>query len=237
MGLKESHPSKIKTLIKSSRNPKNLEIIGYTHYYDIPKELDKDRFQDLIKDCKKIVGFADFELGIDIAGPLGEGKPEYTDDIIAINGSDTQRVGIWTTSEQISIPWPSETAGITEPTADPLGKTEGTWFAGHVLSQRVAPIRENGLGSGSYESFCIPRFGKKYEWSEPNKKGNYFSFCKTAYRPYDLVVTAMLVALKHHFPQCGVSSDGEMKDWMDGMLTCQKLFGYGMDFQLGGDED
>lgn len=210
--------------------------MGYTHYFRMPKVLNKKIFKAFTNDCKKIVQFAEDELGIKVSGPMGEGDPEFEDDGVFINGSSMQPKGVWTTPEQISIPWPAENASIEEPSSDPIDeKTDGTWFAGHLLSQRCAPLYEDpaksNFADGSYESFCIPRVYEPQDWEDPNEK-LIFHFCKTAYRPYDLVVTAMLIALKHHFPKVKISSDGNTQNWMDGMLTCDKLFGYGLTFEL-----
>lgn len=152
---------------------------------------------------------------------------------VFFNGSEEQPPGVWTTDENIIIPWPSGTASLHGENPDPSAdKTDGVWFAGNLVSQRVAPLDNNtGKGSGSYESVCIDRIHKPMAWEKP-KDGLYFSFCKTAYRPYDLTVTAVLIALKHHFPECRIHSDGEEKDWLDGKFLCNRLLGYGIDFYL-----
>lgn len=201
--------------------------MGYTHYWRRPKEL--QNFDKIAADVKKVVTFVTEQMGIDIGDGGGENEPEITADSICFNGSDRQRLGVWTTDENISIPWPSDTAGITEPQADPIAKkTEGHWFAGDMVSQRVAPSRD-GYGSGSYETFCIDRIYQ--DRGEPDKTGLYFAFCKTAYRPYDLAVTAALIIFDH-YTDIVISSDGEDKDWQDARVLCFNLLGYGMDFSL-----
>ena len=74
---------------------------------------------------------------------------------------------------------------------------------------------------------------------DPESIGKVFSCCKTAYKPYDLAVTAVLVAAVHHFGKDAfiVSSDGDMEHWFEGVALCQALFGYGADFTLPGGED
>ena len=59
-----------------------------------------------------------------------------------------------------------------------------------------------------------------------------FNFCKTVRKPYDVVVTAVLVALKHHFPASIISSDGSMDDWQAGIDFVKRELGYGSDFEL-----
>lgn len=195
--------------------------------------MDKVKFKAFADDCKKIVDYCEKELGIDLANGNGKGRPNITDKKVWFNGSEEQRIGVWTTDEQISIPWPSDTAGIIDPVADPIAtKTSGTWFAGNLVSQRVAPIDETtGKGSGSYETFAIDATEKQVEWRKGEKE--IFGFTKTAYRPYDLTVTACLIAFKHHFGDVvKVSSDGEEKDWMDGRVLCNNVLGYGLEMEI-----
>lgn len=207
--------------------------MGYTHYWYTQPELSKEKWQPFISDCRKIVDYCQNELGIAISGGLGTGKPELSVRQIWLNGSDSQPLGVWTTSDHVSIPWPSPTAGLTEMISDPIGeKTAGNWFAGTLLQQRTAPI-ENGHGAGSYETFGIERINTRGQnkFSQPDEKeyGKCFACCKTAYRPYDLTVTAILIALKHHFgDDVVIHSDGTSKDWMDGRILCNNLLGYGL---------
>lgn len=59
----------------------------------------------------------------------------------------------------------------------------------------------NGTGALSYETFVLYR--------KPEK----FSFCKTARKPYDLVVQAVLLIARLAKPSLYVASDGEPEDW------------------------
>lgn len=206
--------------------------MGYTHYWYTPKEFSKKEFTAFSKDVKKILSYCHDKLGIHIANGLGEKKPTVNKDLIRFNGSDKQPIGVWTTEEDIIIPWPSPMASITEVSEKQDGKTEGEWIGGNLVSQRVAPVRDEKaeFASGSYETFSIQRIVE--DCYSPNEKGLYFNCCKTAYRPYDLTVTAVLIAMKHHFPETEVKSDGDSKDWLDGKMLCFNLFGYGMDFEI-----
>jgi hypothetical protein len=83
-------------------------------------------------------------------------------------------------------------------------------------------IRFNGVGEAGHETFLLERKG-----------GN--EFCKTAQKPYDTVVTAILVAAKHHFPNgIRVTSDGGDEDWADGFELAEKLLGYTASFDEEG---
>ena len=70
----------------------------------------------------------------------------------------------------------------------------------------------NGRDDDSHETFSID-----------NLWGGEFSFCKTALKPYDKVVTACLAVLKHYLgDSVRVSSDGEGKDWNSGVEIASK---------------
>jgi hypothetical protein len=51
-------------------------------------------------------------------------------------------------------------------------------------------------------------------WSRPNLLGNWSDFCKTARKPYDLLVCFALLTFAHIFPKevFDFSSDGTMED-------------------------
>jgi hypothetical protein len=121
----------------------------------------------------------------------------------------------------------------------------GTWFAGLKLKHRTCD------GDCSHETFSLPLKIEKDDWQKPIGKishynrygkpvynnpeevGLYFEFCKTAYKPYDLAVIICLIIAKHYLTdQIVVSSDGRLDNWKDGMLICQKILGYGLDFTL-----
>ena len=208
--------------------------MGYTHYYYLPKEMEQEKFDKLAADARKIFDYCTEELGIDLGDGWGEGKPVVDKNKIIFNGSVAQRTGVWTTNEQISIPWPSDIAGIAPEIADPSAdKTDGHWFAGDLLTQRVAPINNaTGKGSGNYETLAIERMNKHREWEADQDNPLVFDFCKTAYRPYDLTCTAVLIALKHYFPECKIKSDGNDKDWVDGKILCNNLLGYGITYSI-----
>jgi hypothetical protein len=210
--------------------------MGYSQYWYTPKELDKNKFKEFVKDVKKIINYSQNDLGIKLANGISDigSEPIVTSEKIVFNGSDEQPVGAWTTEEELIIPWPSPNASILDHNSDPTAeKTEGNWFAGTLVSQRTAPIDNlTGLGSGSYETFGIERIIKDKFTLESEEKGLCFNCCKTAYRPYDLIITAVLISLKHYFPECQIHSDGEDKDWLDGKFLCNNLLGYGLDFEI-----
>ena len=57
-------------------------------------------------------------------------------------------------------------------------------------------------------------------------ESHYFSFCKTAMKPYDAVVTAILIRAKSIYGSCvEISSDGDWSDWQAGRELYQRVFG------------
>ena len=53
----------------------------------------------------------------------------------------------------------------------------------------------------------------------------FFSFCKTAYKPYDAVVTAILIRAKHIYGSCvSISSDGDWHEWQTGRELYERVF-------------
>lgn len=101
-----------------------------------------------------------------------------------------------------SIAWSEDLAGAgiafeyNEPEKDPE-------FTAEV-------IRFNGKGDEGHETFMLT--------PEPQE----FNFCKTAQKPYDLVVVAILCLLAHR-TNAEVSSDGERSDWKAGLALAQRV--------------
>ena len=76
----------------------------------------------------------------------------------------------------------------------------------------------------AHETFCwegIPSISE-HRKDEPET----FDFCKTNYKPYDVVVTAILIRAKHIYGSCvSISSDGDWQDWQAGRKMYQAAFG------------
>lgn len=81
-------------------------------------------------------------------------------------------------------------------------------YTAHTAPGRYGGIEVNGKGDLSHEPFCI---------AEHFKDNVGFHFCKTARKPYDTVVTACLIVLKHYLKDyIQVDSDGDDIEWTDG---------------------
>lgn len=95
-------------------------------------------------------------------------------------------------------------------------------------------ISFNGAGDElSHETLLIPRefkFGKddygKWKAEEFKASGEVFAFCKTARKPYDLAVQAVLILYKEYFgDKVKISSDGEADDWKSAFELVSSVLG------------
>jgi len=83
----------------------------------------------------------------------------------------------------------------------------------------------NGAKGSDYETFQVDR---KYQGRDlyPDEALK-FGFCKTGQRPYDLAVTACLLAFKIRFGDAvKVSSDGEEADWLPAVGLVAQVIGH-----------
>ena len=92
-------------------------------------------------------------------------------------------------------------------------------------------IRFNGYGEEGHETFLITkkkRAKRQYEEQEAYDRQGAFEFCKTAHKPYDKYVVAVLCALYNMAGQkewplgdgkiMSISSDGNTEDWTEGLF-------------------
>ena len=199
--------------------------MGYTHYWRRVSTFAEAPFRAAVRDLRRLwPRFA--ELGIPLAGSDGHGDPIVTDDAMAFNGAVACGHPV---NQAISIPWPTQEAGGVATTWQDFATAHtGEWCAGAEIATRVCN------GDCSYESFVVERVFEPQPWQRP-EDGYYFACCKTAFRPYDLAVTAALVILKHHLGVAlRISSDGEAQHWFDAQVLCQMHLGYGFDFRVEG---
>jgi hypothetical protein len=75
-------------------------------------------------------------------------------------------------------------------------------------------IRFNGVGDGGHETFVLTR-----------SHDSSFNFCKTAHKPYDLIVTAVLCLANTIAPGAlKISSDGEPSEWAAGHKLAKSIW-------------
>lgn len=89
----------------------------------------------------------------------------------------------------------------------------------------------NGVGDLGHETFWLNREQEPApDWQKSAKTLGTFSFCKTAHKPYDLLVCAALLIVKHHADDVfTLSSDG---DWGHDWEPASKLVGDELSIQF-----
>lgn len=70
----------------------------------------------------------------------------------------------------------------------------------------------NGIDGDGHETFCFDTNGG-------------WTFCKTARKPYDRYVVAILALIGEHIPSFDWTSDGEPEDHADGLVLLKELTG------------
>jgi hypothetical protein len=193
--------------------------VGYAHYFSQQgRDFDPAIFAQVARECQTLCQRTEIPL----ADGDGTGQPTYTDTMVRFNG----RADCGHAERDLGITWPHPQADGGVATLAPPG---GDWFAGALLTARTCG------GNCSHDTFLLAQRYTRRPWEREH--GESIDSCKTAYKPYDLLVTGCLVILKHHFPdQVRVSSDGDSRDWDDARRLCQHVLGYGADFVLD-DED
>jgi hypothetical protein len=90
----------------------------------------------------------------------------------------------------------------------------------------------NGIGEQGHETFSMNTKNKMEESHTGNIE--YFDFCKTARKEYDIAVCCALIIAKKHFADIiRVSSDGSEEDgWDKAKELCQKVLKYGKSFDI-----
>jgi hypothetical protein len=186
--------------------------MGYCHYSEIEQEVDHESFSLIVADVQRIVLTLD-DLGVRLAGPLGEGLPEIEADHIAFNGP-------WhcghPRNEEIVIPFPvKDAAGI----GSSISAVEGSYYGmGTLLKHRACD------GNCGYETFRLTR---KCDENDKIRNGRHSDSCKTAFRPYDLAVQCVLLIAKHHLgDRVQVWSGGSDYHWNDARLLCYVHLSY-----------
>ena len=125
-------------------------------------------------------------------------------------------------------------------TADSRGVLARHPYDDHTLTIDDESICFNGIGDEGHETFRITK--KKRELYDYEKQdsiqdaymyhksgGGAFEFCKTAQKPYDKYVVAVLCALynlsdappqsnRSAHPMSEITSDGNTKDWTEGLF-------------------
>jgi len=107
----------------------------------------------------------------------------------------------------------SEDCTLIIGTAMDAGIEIGDGFGKTLPTTTATDVIFNGVGDGTHETFHM------------NSTDTGFAFCKTAGKPYDVVVCAILIRAKFHFGNAiDISSDGNWGDWEGGQLLYETVF-------------
>lgn len=88
-------------------------------------------------------------------------------------------------------------------------------YSAHTKVNDYLGLAFNGTQDLSHETFIL-----RDHWSANDD----FNFCKTAQKPYDIVVVACLVTLQYYLGDLiEVSSDGNASEWVDGLKLARKV--------------
>lgn len=86
-------------------------------------------------------------------------------------------------------------------------------------------IHFNGVGDDGHETFYLSSVYDAYPGQKPWGDGRWFEFCKTAFKPYDALVCACLIAFRVRFGDTvQVTSDGDWDEWQDGRTLYARTF-------------
>lgn len=100
----------------------------------------------------------------------------------------------------------------------------GGWGTGKpTVNNQLISFNGDEATELDHETMDFPRVLEVESWQTPDH-GLYFQCCKTARKPYDLVVCATLLAIKYHFPKTKISSDGFPSDWVPAVVWYKTLF-------------
>ena len=116
----------------------------------------------------------------------------------------------------------AQSEGIRIRNGEGLGEPEFTEFSFSINGDAEAFTSDGrDLAHETFYWAGIPTHPKHREG-----ESHYFSFCKTAMKPYDAVVTAILIRAKSIYGSCvEISSDGDWSEWQAGRELYQRVFG------------
>ena len=173
-------------------------------------------FQAIRRDFERLI-LPLSDAGVQLAGWDGTGLPEITNELIRFNG--VSGCG-HAKNDEIVIPYPAEDA-------HGIGSSETAIVGDYFRMGALLQHRACG-GRCSYETFTLARIKNLSAGDAPDDAGLCGEFVKTAFRPYDIAVTAALLIGKRHLGEdLVVNSNGADPQWRDAKELCQQALGYG----------
>lgn len=197
--------------------------MAYAHYWSRVLEFDSEGFSQFVEDVHLIFSRAQ-DMGLRLAGPSGKGKPQVSQESVAFNGS----ASCGHRYRDIGYPWASPTAHGIEEVEPPYDlKSEPAESGGPFLETRVCG------GSCAGAPFCIDRKYMVRDWERPGDHGFYDCSCDTHFKPYDLIVTAVLIRAKERLGDgVIITTENPVNGFEDAKRFCRELFGWAARFEL-----
>ena len=88
-------------------------------------------------------------------------------------------------------------------------------YTAHTKPGTYGGLNFNGKGDSGHETFTM-----REHYTQNDRAG----FCKTAQKPYDILVVACLAILAYRLEEAvSVYSDGDVSDWHDGINLAQTV--------------
>lgn len=201
-----------------------MTCMGYSHIWYRQRIIPDDVFNSILSDVKKIMTPLS-HIGIPLANIEGNGVPDLTIEKIGFNG----KIKCGHPSNNIKLVWPTKNAtGI-----DTKNELDNKIINNHLIT---AINTRTCNGCCMHEPFIFEKVIHNVSKKSKNdmlRPFPYFRSCKTAFKPYDLVVTTALIIIKHHLMNnIHITSDGDDSKWKDGIMITTHFLGYGDKFTL-----
>ena len=196
--------------------------MSYAHYWSREFEFEREAFNRFSEDVEIVIKRAE-EMGIKLAGPSGSGKPLVGHDGVAFNGS----IRCGHRYRDLGKPFAAPDATGVEECDPPYDPKAEPWLSGPYLKTRVCG------GTCAGEAFVIDRKYLIRDWERPEAPGIYGCSCETSFKPYDLIVTAVLIRAKERLQKAiTVSTENPGNGFEDARRLCRELFGWSDSFQI-----
>ena len=189
--------------------------MGYTHNFTKNRNLSKNEWKLLCKEVKYILDeypkYTDKE--INLTGCCLGRNPLVNKDFICLNGSlevsDLYKTRFKIKRFKCLNEWKD--------------RVDENWTDYKILhiNQIEKLIDKNILIDNRYDTFLICRNTNTFVY----RNGSKFNFCKTARKPYDLIVNAILIMAVELNPNVWtVLSDGFYPEWLEAQELLQKIY-------------
>lgn len=200
--------------------------MGYTHYYYRPRrDYSVENWNEFIKACKVL--YKNMPKNTDSAGGYHKDSP------LALGGCFRYEEAKFTASKVYF----NGSNGLLrvkkfETVKDKKGKKkqESYW--------EDEETKDDKLNDLSHETFCLNRkYINPVGYTNDDKEWK-FACTKTARKPYDLMVCAVLILAKFYLVDIKVSSDGDLEDWIPAKEFVGEYFPLAvMNWQVNGLDD